>query len=337
MRIISPNQDKAKRVERQLQMNPNVTKHMLDEWRITMLIVNLLLCINMTKRCDFLDNILSSYIERIENNEYSFKLLQNFQVATKNYTTSVDRSKECFKRLYAALHSKRKNFPMLSDWSKIDFNALHQGIRPIHAGSPPECNACKRRQRSDKMIDSLMHCTQCDVSYHMHESCIPAGSQLISRTELICPNHSKIKRSCHRCGKGNVWQSPQCNLLSCTNVCHKRCMSPSEKAIPYNCGSCPIQPTYNDVVYAKRLINGIEVRWPAQTSYDVKMKSGQCHVRYLASDESRVCAPHELELFELTTVERTEEFRALCENPTIRAEFDKIVHFLHQNAWTRTD
>lgn len=176
----------------------------------------------------------------------------------------------------------------------------------------PHCLTCAIHDKCTKIID-LMHCIACDVSYHKHDACIPAGSKLFSSKQLLCPNHRDGKL-CIKCHKGHR-QAPKCR--TCSNVCHKRCMTRSELSSPleWQCNMCQADVlTYNDIVYAKRK----DVWWPARIVYDKRnTTSDKCRVNYFATDRYSICTIANLELFAKISVEEENTRSKPGENPPL--------------------
>lgn len=171
----------------------------------------------------------------------------------------------------------------------------------ITTKTTPQASQCLTCTIHDKCMQTtdLMHCIECDVSYHKHEACIPAGSQLMSAKQLLCPKHRNGKL-CIKCDKGHR-QAPKCR--TCSNVCHKRCMTKSELGSPleWQCNMCKTDVlTYNEVVYAKRK----QRWWPARIVYDrKKTKCDECRVDYFGTDKYSICKISDLMLFAKVTVE----------------------------------
>lgn len=123
------------------------------------------------------------------------------------------------------------------------------------------------------LSDSLVKCLRCPATYHNSSYCIPAGTDILSTTQVICPRHINFKAKQHRacnttwcflCSKGG-------NLICCetcpTSV-HLECLP----AINFNeddqyiCEDCESGrfPLYNDIVWVKL---GTYRWWPAVILY----------------------------------------------------------------------
>lgn len=111
----------------------------------------------------------------------------------------------------------------------------------------------------------LIKCVKCPSSYHMQICCVPAGSSIISQTQLICPRHPsemEIKRSlkdksmkpvnidwCTICNESG-------NLVccdSCPSSFHYDCIEYEESEDKYICRECEEGrlPLYNTIVWAR--------------------------------------------------------------------------------------
>lgn len=101
----------------------------------------------------------------------------------------------------------------------------------------------------------LIKCLLCPATYHHKSICIPAGSELLSQTQMVCPRHRvSIKKPvntdwCFLCGKGGS--------LICCETCptafHQICLDipqPDDKYICEECESGRL-PLYGETVWVK--------------------------------------------------------------------------------------
>ncbi|XP_058813467.1 nuclear receptor binding SET domain protein [Topomyia yanbarensis] len=119
------------------------------------------------------------------------------------------------------------------------------------------CHTCVSddpRTNATKTKGQLIRCIKCPSSYHPDAKCIPAGSQLLSNTAMICPKHSLEVCSlnvtwCFLCCKGGS--------LICCETCptafHLECLKFIPPEGKYICEECESgrMPLYNEVVWAK--------------------------------------------------------------------------------------
>lgn len=109
----------------------------------------------------------------------------------------------------------------------------------------------------------FIKCLLCPATYHRKSSCIPAGSALLSHSEMICPRHRANKRRpinanwCFLCTKGG---SLIC-CETCPSAFHQECLKLQvpDKYICEECESGRL-PLYGEIVWAKL---GIHKWWPS--------------------------------------------------------------------------
>uniref|UniRef100_A0A182YEQ0 Histone-lysine N-methyltransferase n=1 Tax=Anopheles stephensi TaxID=30069 RepID=A0A182YEQ0_ANOST len=112
---------------------------------------------------------------------------------------------------------------------------------------------------------ALTSCMKCPASYHPDARCIPAGSEILTSKQLVCPKHSVEQIAlnvnwCFICGKGGELICCE----ACPFACHLDCLPFSPPVGKYFCEQCESgrMPLYNEIVIAKM---GIYRWWPALT------------------------------------------------------------------------
>ncbi|XP_073969471.1 nuclear receptor binding SET domain protein isoform X3 [Rhodnius prolixus] len=123
--------------------------------------------------------------------------------------------------------------------------------------------------------DKLVRCVACPSSYHYGNYCIPAGSELLSTTQMICPRHYvPLKDSlphlnaswCSICAIGG-------SLIccdSCPNSFHAECLKIDPPEGSFICEDCETGriPLYGEVVWVKL---GAYRWWPAKILYPMEV------------------------------------------------------------------
>ncbi|XP_077293329.1 nuclear receptor binding SET domain protein [Arctopsyche grandis] len=128
---------------------------------------------------------------------------------------------------------------------------------------------CKTRFSGDK----LAKCVRCPATYHCFTQCVPAGTRLITASQIICPRHNNLKsgRTCHIntawcfiCAKGGT--------LVCCETCptsvHAECLNVPLPEGGYICEDCETGrlPLYEELVWVKL---GHYRWWPALVLHPV--------------------------------------------------------------------
>lgn len=146
---------------------------------------------------------------------------------------------------------------------------------PLH-----HCQSCQhQRFIANNTNTPLVKCIQCLVTYHASVKCVPAGTQVISKTQIICPRHTtkeeqKMKQQpvkinwCVVCTKGgNKNELLACRI--CPKAFHRHCLAENmnvpvdeTSAAEFLCNDCTngALPTYYSIVWAKV---GSYRWWPA--------------------------------------------------------------------------
>ncbi|CAO1412083.1 unnamed protein product [Diamesa serratosioi] len=120
------------------------------------------------------------------------------------------------------------------------------------------CLTCSSKNRS--YSGTLVHCVQCLSSFHKEAFCVPAGTQILSQTQIICPRHppDKIKKR-----KSVTHQNVDfCNIcmdfgsLVCCDSCprsfHTKCITINKDVVKFNCKDCVEgkMAMYGDIVWS---------------------------------------------------------------------------------------
>ncbi|BES96218.1 AWS [Nesidiocoris tenuis] len=161
----------------------------------------------------------------------------------------------------------------LKEWPQKSVQISASGkttlICPAH-----ECHTCISGNPaalfSQSHFDSkLVRCLRCPATYHPNNHCLPAGVQILSSTQIICPAHYTFNRPiasvnwCCLCSSGGFLIL--CDR--CPNAFHAHCLSldspPEGKFICEECETGRF-PLYGEVVWAKC---GSCKWWPARVMY----------------------------------------------------------------------
>ncbi|KAH8313865.1 hypothetical protein KR067_012960, partial [Drosophila pandora] len=123
------------------------------------------------------------------------------------------------------------------------------------------CHTCVSDDPSGKFQQvsnsKLAKCVRCPATYHQDSHCIPAGTQMLTATHIICPRHNIAKGDahvnvlwCYICVKGGE--------LVCCETCpiavHAHCRNiPIKTNESYICEECESGrlPLYGEIVWAK--------------------------------------------------------------------------------------
>lgn len=154
---------------------------------------------------------------------------------------------------YLAFHSTcLNNFPQGKNGNKR-YNQC-----PQHT-----CHTCYAKDIHSS--GSLVKCMKCPSAYHSQFGCVPAGSTILSQTQIICPRHPTHKESTRTSKDKSVKQlnldwcavCDQSGDLVCCDSCphsfHYGCVNYTESEDKYICEECQDGrlPLYNTIVWAR--------------------------------------------------------------------------------------
>ncbi|XP_054259007.1 histone-lysine N-methyltransferase NSD2 [Macrosteles quadrilineatus] len=161
----------------------------------------------------------------------------------------------------------------LKAWPQTSWRGTNRGVLtcPQHC-----CHTCvsdnpgviKARYSNDKLV----RCIKCPTSYHYGNYCLSAGSEILTSSQIICPQHYKPRKKsithhlnaawCFICASGGS--------LICCDLCptafHADCLKISTPPDTYVCEDCQTGrfPLYGEIVWVKL---GIYRWWPAEILY----------------------------------------------------------------------
>lgn len=172
------------------------------------------------------------------------KALSCFVCAKSTNELIVCGAKDCNRRYHAEC---------LAEWPQSDLREIsdRQLICPCHVCQT--CDSVNPKKRNVVQNRQLIKCLRCPASYHRKTSCVPAGSELITDTWMICPRHRQYKPIhetwCFLCSKKG-------GTLICCEYCpttvHSACIGREigEKFVCETCESGKL-PLYGEIIWAK--------------------------------------------------------------------------------------
>lgn len=125
------------------------------------------------------------------------------------------------------------------------------------------CHTCFSKEIHSS--GALTRCMKCPSAYHIQPGCVPAGSKILSQSQLICPRHltanelkrqskEKVSKSINTdwCGICNDSGSLVC-CESCPSSFHYDCIGYEESDEKFICQECRDGhlPLYNTIVWAR--------------------------------------------------------------------------------------
>ncbi|KAJ8980552.1 hypothetical protein NQ317_001059 [Molorchus minor] len=160
--------------------------------------------------------------------------------------------------------------------------AVDSFVCPLHV-----CHTCvsddPRAATSRCSSDKIVKCLRCPSSYHTSNLCVPAGTIILSSTQIVCPRHRDKNKSitinttwCFLCSEGG-------NLICCetcpTSV-HPECLpvnlTDDDKFICEDCESGRL-PLYDEIVWVKL---GKFRWWPALILFPNEIPANVMNIKH---------------------------------------------------------
>lgn len=123
--------------------------------------------------------------------------------------------------------------------------------------------------------DRLVRCLRCPTSYHYGNYCIPAGSEILSTSQIICPRHYKpMKKGNYHVNAAWCFICATGGSLICCDLCptsfHADCLKISPPDGSYICEDCQTGrfPLYGEIVWVKL---GAYRWWPAEILFPAQV------------------------------------------------------------------
>ena len=180
---------------------------------------------------------------------------------------------------------------------------LDMFVCPVHV-----CHTCvsdnPRAAISRCTSDKVVKCLRCPATYHTGNLCVPAGTEILTATQIICPRHFSVaeKKNSRKGMKSNVVNTMWCFICSaggdliccesCPTSVHLDCLNitlgEDESFICEDCETGRF-PLYDEVVWVKL---GLYRWWPAVILYPnevpdkiwkVKHNKGEFVVRFFGT------------------------------------------------------
>lgn len=178
----------------------------------------------------------------------------------------ADNIPECFvclksndePRLFCKLDSCGKYFhkKCLQYWPQANFDLDNKCLTcPSHV-----CQTCTSEDPQRKFIKlskENIKCVLCPSAYHKDSRCIPAGTEFLSQTQIICPKHWITQKNiahsnwCFFCG--DIGGEIVC-CDTCPITVHKECLPIDVSQVEhYICEECESGrlPLYGEIVWVK--------------------------------------------------------------------------------------
>lgn len=153
----------------------------------------------------------------------------------------------------------------------VQLNSVVCPMHNCHTCVSENPKAVSHRVQADKLVK----CTRCPATYHASNFCIPAGSKILTISQIICPRHCKNvvppnnTNWCHICGKGGDIICCETCPVSVHPACQDLNLTEDGLFICEDCDSCRF-PLYNEVVWSKC---GSHRWWPAQIQFPNEIPS----------------------------------------------------------------
>lgn len=122
-------------------------------------------------------------------------------------------------------------------------NSKRSNLCPQHT-----CHTCFSKDIHN--TGSLVKCVECPAAYHLQLSCIPAGTKIISQTQVVCPRHPTEKEKQRNTKEKNSkpLNIDWCNICmesgnlvcceSCPSAFHPHCINYEESEENFHCTEC---------------------------------------------------------------------------------------------------
>jgi hypothetical protein len=122
-------------------------------------------------------------------------------------------------------------------------NTKRNSLCPQHT-----CHTCFSKDIHN--TGPLVKCMKCPAAYHMQLSCFPAGTEIISSTQVICPRHPTDQEKKRNAKEKNAkpLNIDWCNICtesgnlvcceSCPSAFHPQCISYEESDENFHCDEC---------------------------------------------------------------------------------------------------
>lgn len=110
---------------------------------------------------------------------------------------------------------------------------------------------------------ALVKCMKCPAAYHLQFNCVPAGTQILSQTQIICPRHPTEKELSKNSKDTKPLNVDYCVICSengnliccetCPNSFHTDCINNEDTDDNYYCQECQEGrlPLYYTIVWAR--------------------------------------------------------------------------------------
>ncbi|KAK3914863.1 Histone-lysine N-methyltransferase, H3 lysine-36 specific [Frankliniella fusca] len=186
-------------------------------------------------------------------------------------------------------------------WPQASYNS-HNGVFQ-HLSCPQHvCHTCvsdnPRGDRGRFSHEKLVRCIRCPTTYHYGNYCVPAGSKILTATQMICPRHYEPpKKGNHHINASWCFICSVGGSLICCDLCpssfHVDCLKIKPPTGGYICEDCETGrfPLYNEVLWVKL---GHYRWWPALSLFPSEVpvnverqphKMGEFAVRFLGTND----------------------------------------------------
>ncbi|XP_034232621.1 histone-lysine N-methyltransferase NSD2 isoform X2 [Thrips palmi] len=186
-------------------------------------------------------------------------------------------------------------------WPQTIYN-LNKGV--VHNITCPQhvCHTCvsdnPRDNKGRFVHEKLVRCIRCPTSYHYGNYCVPAGSKILTATQIICPRHYEPpKKGNHHINASWCFICSVGGSLICCDLCptsfHVDCLKIKPPTGDYICEDCETgrYPLYNEVLWVKL---GHYRWWPALSLFPTEIpdnvenlphRMGEFVVRFLGTND----------------------------------------------------